>query len=116
MRYAVGARGDLIAFAPNPADPGFCPAVALQAWLRHLESATDIANIGGPNEADDRPLFCAVTKGGRLVGIGLSDKAVVRLIKQAAGGAGLDPSCFACHSLRAALPPPRAMPGWDCPS
>ena len=96
-------RGDLVAVAANPADPGFCPAVALQDWLRHREGATDIATIGGPSGADDRPLFCAVSKGGRVMGTGLSDKAVVRLIKQAAEDAGLDPSRFAGHSLRAGL-------------
>ena len=51
----------------------------------------------------ERPLFCAVTKGGRLTGTELSDKAVVRLVKQAAGDAGLDPANFSGHSLRAGL-------------
>ena len=96
-------KGDLVAVAANPADPDFCPAVALQDWLRHRQGATDIAPIGGPSGADDRPLFCAVTKGGTITGAGLSDKAVVRLIKQAAEDAGLDPSRFAGHSLRAGL-------------
>ena len=57
----------------------------------------------GPSGADDRPLFCAVSKGGRVMGTGLSDKAVVRLVKQAAADAGLDPTRFAGHSLRAGL-------------
>jgi integrase len=96
-------RGDLVGVAANPADPGFCPAVALQDWLRHRERATDIAIVGSPSGADDQPLFCAVSKGGKVVGTGLSDKAVVRLIKQAASDAGLDPSRFAGHSLRAGL-------------
>jgi integrase len=96
-------RGDLVAVAANPADPGFCPAVALADWLRHREGGADIATIGSPSGADDRKLFCAVTKRGTVTGIGLSDKAVVRLIKQAAEDAGLDPSRFAGHSLRAGL-------------
>jgi hypothetical protein len=72
----------------------------LQDWLHHRERATDIAS---PSGADDRKLFCAVSKGGKVMGTGLSDKAVVRLIKQAAGDAGLDPARFAGHSLRAGL-------------
>jgi integrase len=96
-------RGDLVAVAANPADPGFCPAIALADWLRHRERATDIATIGSPSGAADRTLFCAVSKGGKVMGTALSDKAVVRLIKQAAENAGLDPSCFAGHSLRAGL-------------
>lgn len=50
-----------------------------------------------------RPLFCAVTKGGKVTGEKLSDKAVVRLVKQAAEGAGLDGEKFAGHSLRRGL-------------
>jgi hypothetical protein len=60
----------------------------LQDWLHHRERATDIATIGSPSGADDRKLFCAVSKGGKVMGTGLSDKAVARLIKQAAGDAG----------------------------
>src|SRR4051794_4189292 len=57
----------------------------------------------GAAGAAARPLFCAVSKGGSVTGVGLSDKAVVRLIKQAAAEAGLDPARFAGHSLRAGL-------------
>jgi hypothetical protein len=35
--------------------------------------------------------------------VALSDKAVVRLVQQAAAGAGLDPARFSGHSLRAGL-------------
>ena len=51
----------------------------------------------------ERPLFCGSTKSGRLTGQALSDKAVVRLVKQAATAAGLDPARFSGHSLRAGL-------------
>ena len=51
----------------------------------------------------ERPLFCAVTKTGRVTGEGLSDKSVVRLIKQAAADAGMDPESFSGHSLRRGL-------------
>jgi integrase len=108
-------KGDLVAVAADPTDPAFCPAVALQDWLRHRERATDIATIGGPSGADDRTLFCAVSKGGRVVGTALSDKAVVRLIKQAAEAAGLDPARFAGHSLRAGLAPAAGDAGAGLP-
>jgi hypothetical protein len=52
----------------------------------------------------ERPLFCAVTKAGRPTGAGLSDKAVWRLVRQAAVDAGLPESeRFSGHSLRAGL-------------
>jgi integrase len=50
-----------------------------------------------------RPLFCSVTKAGKVTGLGLSDKAVVRLMKQAAADAGLDGEKFSGHSLRRGL-------------
>jgi len=43
------------------------------------------------------------TKIGRVTDAGLSDKAVVRLVKQAARDAGLDPDRFSGHILRAGL-------------
>ena len=60
-------------------------------WLKHA-----FIGIG-------RPPFCAVTKVGKVTGEKLSDQAVVRLVKQAAAGAGLDPDKFAGHSLRRGL-------------
>ena len=57
---------------------------------------------GGASDAE-RPLFCGLTKAGRLTGTKLSDKAVVRLVKQAAEQAGLDPQRYAGHSLRRGL-------------
>ena len=51
----------------------------------------------------ERPLFCAVTKAGKVTGQSLSDKAVVRLVKQAAAAAGLDAATFSGHSLRRGL-------------
>ena len=44
-----------------------------------------------------------MTKAGTVTGTKLSDKAVVRLIKQAALDAGLDPATFSGHSLRRGL-------------
>jgi|SRR5208283_1907251 len=93
-------RGQDIAVCANPADPAFCPATALEAWLAHRRKAADL--FGGAADAE-RPLFCAVGKSGRVSGTKLSDKAVVRLVKQAAADAGLDPTRFSGHSLRAGL-------------
>ncbi len=50
-----------------------------------------------------RPTFCAVRKGGKITGQKLSDKAVVRLVKEVTAAAGLDPARFAGHSLRSGL-------------
>jgi hypothetical protein len=54
-------RGQDIAVCANSADPSFCPMAALEAWLAHRHGARDLT---GGSDAE-RPLFCAVTKGGR---------------------------------------------------
>jgi integrase len=92
-------RGQVVAVCANPAEPGFCPAAALADWLAHRGAAPDMSGV----EVAGQPLFCAVSKGGRVTGAALSDKAVVRLVKQAAAGAGLDAARFSGHSLRAGL-------------
>ena len=95
----IGA-GQQVALWANPAESGFCPAAALEAWLAFRQQGPDLA--GAVSDAD-RPLFCGMTKSGRLTGAELSDKAVVRLVKQAAAAAGLDPARYSGHSLRAGL-------------
>jgi hypothetical protein len=101
-------RGATIAVCANPADPAFCPAAALEAWLRHRRAARDPGVFVSDAE---RPPFCAVGKSGRVSGARLSDKAVVRLVKQAAGAAGLDSQIFAWHSLRAGFAD--LLDGWN---
>jgi integrase len=96
-------RGQEVAIWANPAEPAFCPVVALEKWLIFRKLGADFIEGDGAGEAGDRPLFCAVTKGGKVTGQGLSDKAVVRLVKEVAAVAGLDPARFAGHSLRAGL-------------
>ncbi len=93
-------RGDQVAVWANPQEPGFCPAAALHAWLAHRRQGPDVAGAASDGE---RPLFCGLTKSGRLTGEKLSDKAVARLVKQAATEAGLDPTLYSGHSLRAGL-------------
>jgi integrase len=83
-QHGVGQR---VAVWANPTEPGFCPEAALDS----------------PTSRAARPLFCAVTKVGRITGERLSDKAVARLIKQTAADAGLDAARFSGHSLRRGL-------------
>jgi integrase len=96
-------RGQEVAIWANPAEPAFCPLVALENWLIFRKLGADFVGDDEPVNLGERPLFCAVTKGGKITGQGLSDKSVVRLIKEVAAAAGLDPARFAGHSLRAGL-------------
>jgi site-specific recombinase XerD len=95
--------GQRVAVHANPAASAFCPAAALDAWLHHRRAAADLDWTASAAARAERPLFCAVTKAGRLTGAKLSDKAVVRLVKQAAWDAGLDAEKYSGHSLRAGL-------------
>jgi integrase len=96
-------QGQAIAVWANPAEPDFCPLSALDAWLAHRRTAPDLDWTASASSRTERPLFCAVTKAGKLTGTPLSDKAVARLVKQAALDAGLDPERYSGHSLRAGL-------------
>ena len=96
-----GAGHDIAIWA-QPAAPEDCPLVALQRWQHHRDSAADLTTLDACVRSD-RPLFCGMTKSGRLTGTWLSDKAVARLMKAAAERAGLDPTRFSGHSLRAGL-------------
>ena len=96
-------QGQDIAVWANPAEEGFCPLAALNAWLMHRRTAADLDWTATVTTRAERPLFCAVTKTGRVTGEKLSDKAVARLVKQAALDAGLDPERYSGHSLRAGL-------------
>ena len=96
-------RGQEVAVWANPHDPLLCPAAALAGWLRLREAAPDVTGVLTAAERAERPLFCGLSKSGQLTGDGLSDKAVARLVKQAAHAAGLDPAAYSGHSLRAGL-------------
>jgi site-specific recombinase XerD len=95
--------GQDIAVWANPDQPGVCPAAALANWMDHRRSAPDLDWTATLTVRAERPLFCAVTKAGKVTGQALSDKAVARLVKQAALDAGLDPDRYSGHSLRAGL-------------
>ena len=104
-------QGAQTAICSNPAEPALCAARALEGWLAFRGSAPDMRE----EEAAERPLFCAVTKGGVVTGQGLSDKAVVRLVKTLATSAGFDPAMFAGHSLRAGLVTAAGEAGLELP-
>jgi integrase len=112
-------EGQLVAIWANSAEPDFCPTVALQAWLAFRDTAADVAAAKAQAESDSAvaalPLFCAVTRRGRVTGQGLSDKSVVRLIKTAAEAAGLNPRGFSGHSLRAGLVTAAGEAGLELP-
>ena len=65
-----------------------CPVAALAAWL-------EAAGI------ESGPVFLELTRGGALTDRRASDRAVDRLVKRAAKAAGLDPTSYSAHSLRA---------------
>lgn len=96
-------RGQQVAIWANPADPLTCPLAALDDWLALRLAAPDVSGGATAELRDVRPLFCGLSKAGRLNGEALSDKAVARLVKGAAKAAGLDPERYSGHSLRAGL-------------
>jgi site-specific recombinase XerD len=73
---------------PWGTDPETCPVRALQAWI-------EAAGI------EDGPLFRPIDRHGNVSPTRLSDRAVALVVKRAAEGAGLDPTNYSGHSLRA---------------
>jgi site-specific recombinase XerD len=78
--------------------PETCPVGALAAWR-----AASGLSAG--------PVFRVVGRAGKVMDEPLSDKAVARVVKQAAAAAGLDPSQFSGHSLRSGLATSAAAAG-----
>lgn len=87
-------------------DPTTDVRAAIEAWLA-LRGRSSHAKQGVPLTDDERKgeahLFCALSKTGRPLGRKLSDYAVVRMIKEAASRAGIDPEGYSGHSLRSGL-------------
>lgn len=83
---------------PYGSNPATCPVRALQAWLE----------ASGITEG---PLFRAIDRHGNLQPGRLSDKAVALVVKRWAAAAGLDPTKYAGHSLRAGLATAAAAAG-----
>lgn len=83
---------------PYGSHPETCPVRALKAWL---ESA----------QLEDGPLFRPVNPKGDVGLTRLSDRSVALIVQRTAKRAGLDPSNFAGHSLRAGLATAAAAAG-----
>jgi integrase len=75
-----------IPFANGPV----CPVRALDCWLAASGSS-------------DGPLFRAISRHGKVSAGRLSSEAVALVVKDRARAAGLDPSVYSGHSLRAGL-------------
>lgn len=71
-------------------DPLFCPVRALLVWIQSA----------GLSEG---PLFRSISRHGRVGSERLTDKAVNLIVKRTCRSAGLDPTSFSAHSLRAGL-------------
>lgn len=75
-----------------------CPVRSLQAWLKAASITSG-------------PIFRAVNRADVVSASRLSDQAVARAVKRRAEAAGLDPSLYAGHSLRAGLATSAAAAG-----
>ena len=87
-----GRREEKIAPRAAGADIPICPMRALAAWLEALDAAG----------IRDGAVFRAVTQDERI-GERLRPPAVAAIVKRATAAAGLDPSIYAGHSLRAGM-------------
>lgn len=83
-----------------------CPVRSLQAWLVFIDN-DDI--IHPPS--DERPVFRAVNRHGRIARQALSDRAVANVIKARCKAVGLDAQAYSGHSLRAGFCTSAALAG-----
>jgi integrase len=90
-------KGERIA-VPRGGSPATCPVIAVAAW----RAAAGI---------EEGPLFRPVGRGGRVGPGRLTDRSVALIVKRHVGRAGLDPSRYAGHSLRAGLITEAAVAG-----
>jgi site-specific recombinase XerD len=88
-------EGEVIAVGRTGRDT--CPVGAFQAWVSAAGIATGRA-------------FRSVDRHGRI-GVGLSTRAVAKIVQRRAGLAGLDAALFAGHSLRAGFATSAAAAG-----
>ena len=90
-------RGERVAL-PRSRDPRLCPVRALDAWL----AAAEIRRGA---------VFRPVRRDGRAGTQRLSDRAVARIVQRACARAGMDPTPFSGHSLRAGMATMAALNG-----
>jgi site-specific recombinase XerD len=83
---------------PTGAHPETCPVRALQAWLKAAEITTGA-------------IFRGMNRHGQLQSERLSDRGVARVVQRCAAAAGLDPTQYGGHSLRAGLATAAAAAG-----
>jgi integrase len=87
---------------PYGSNPSTCPVRSLQAWL----------NASAPQGTTSGPIFREVRPDGRTVmAAPLTGQSVAIIVKRAAKAAGLDPTMFSGHSLRAGLATSAAKAG-----
>ena len=78
--------------------PLTCPVRATQDWLRHIAIT-------------EGPILRGVDRHGNVSGRALGGGSVARIVKRAAGRAGLDPAAYSGHSLRAGFATQAARAG-----
>ena len=85
------------------------PVRTSQSWLS--AAAITTGPVFREMTKADRIIAPYTDKKGRQRGVGLGDKAVALIVKRAAQAAGLDPTWYAGHSLRAGLATSAAAAG-----
>ncbi len=98
---------------PYGSNPDSCPVRATTTWTAALRAALE-EWVGHPLDGDTfagRSLFSPIDRHGRLTPRRLSDKAVALAVQKYAARAGLDPSRYAGHSLRAGFATAAAAAG-----
>jgi integrase len=120
---------------PRGQRPHTCPVCAFADWLALLEVHAAHGNTGlrswlaetAPTSPDihrchgfegitladytDQPLFPTITRHGGIATRPMSGRAIAELIKRYAARAGLDPTLFSGHSLRAGFATQAALGG-----
>jgi integrase len=90
-------RGRRVAI-PYGSDEQTCPVRSLRRWSQHLPATRG-------------PVFRPVDRHGTISTNRLSGTSVSTIVKRAAAGAGLDPSAYSGHSLRAGFATTAALNG-----
>ena len=85
-----------------------CPVRAVRSYL--AAASRELADQGRPSPLSG-PVFRSVDRWGRLGWKAITGRTVANVVKQHAGAAGLDPSLYAGHSLRAGFATTAARAG-----